>query len=64
MKAIILKGTALRQPPLPQSDPRAKTIAHPCFRAFLYYTHVEYGSARICGREFRRKFCDERVPSI
>jgi hypothetical protein len=25
-----LKGAALRQPPLPQSGPRAKTIAHPC----------------------------------
>jgi hypothetical protein len=30
MKAIILKGAALRQPPLPQSGPPAKTIAHPC----------------------------------
>jgi hypothetical protein len=30
MNAIILKGAALRQPPLPQSGPRAKTIAHPC----------------------------------
>jgi hypothetical protein len=30
MNAIILKGAALRQPPLPQSGPRAKTIA-------LYY---------------------------
>jgi hypothetical protein len=30
MNAIILKGAALRQPPLPQSDPRAKTISHPC----------------------------------
>jgi hypothetical protein len=29
MNAIILKGAALRQPPLPQSGPRAKTIAHP-----------------------------------
>jgi hypothetical protein len=29
MNAIILKGTALRQPPLPQSGPRAKTIADP-----------------------------------
>jgi hypothetical protein len=32
MNAIILKGAALRQPPLPQSGPRAKTIAHPCIR--------------------------------
>jgi hypothetical protein len=32
MNAIILKGAALRQPPLPQSGPRAKTIAHPWFR--------------------------------
>jgi hypothetical protein len=30
MNAIILKGAALRQPPLPQSGPQAKTIAHPC----------------------------------
>jgi hypothetical protein len=30
MNAIILKGAALRQPLLPQSGPRAKTIAHPC----------------------------------
>jgi hypothetical protein len=29
MNAIILKGAVHRQPPLPQSDPRAKTIAHP-----------------------------------
>jgi hypothetical protein len=29
MNAIILKGAALRQPPLPQSGPRAKTISHP-----------------------------------
>jgi hypothetical protein len=29
MNAIILKGAALRQPPLPQSGPQAKTIAHP-----------------------------------
>jgi hypothetical protein len=29
MNAIILKGAALRQLPLPQSGPRAKTIAHP-----------------------------------
>jgi hypothetical protein len=32
MNAIILKGAALRQPPLPQSGPRAKTIAHPWLR--------------------------------
>jgi hypothetical protein len=32
MNAIILKGAALRQPPLPQSGPRAKTIAHPWSR--------------------------------
>jgi hypothetical protein len=31
MNAIILKGAALRQPPLPQSGPLAKTIAHPLF---------------------------------
>jgi hypothetical protein len=30
MNAIILKGAALRQPPLPQRGPWAKTIAHPC----------------------------------
>jgi hypothetical protein len=30
MNAIILKGAALRQPPLPQSGPRAKTVAHLC----------------------------------
>jgi hypothetical protein len=36
MNAIILKGAALRQPPLPQSGPRAKTIAHPCPRVFSY----------------------------
>jgi hypothetical protein len=29
MNAIILKGAALRQTPLPQSGPRVKTIAHP-----------------------------------
>jgi hypothetical protein len=29
MNAIILKGAALRQPPRPQSGPRAKTIALP-----------------------------------
>jgi hypothetical protein len=29
MNAIVLKREALRQPPLPQSGPRAKTIAHP-----------------------------------
>jgi hypothetical protein len=29
MNAIILKGAALRQPPLPQSGPRTKTIGHP-----------------------------------
>jgi hypothetical protein len=34
MNAIILKGAALRQPPLPQSGPRAKTIAHPCASVF------------------------------
>jgi hypothetical protein len=32
MNAIILKGAALRQPPLSQSGPRAKTIAHPWYR--------------------------------
>jgi hypothetical protein len=31
MNAIILKGAAVRQPPLPQSGPPAKTIAHPCY---------------------------------
>jgi hypothetical protein len=31
MNAIILKGAALRQSPLPQSGPRAKTIAHPWY---------------------------------
>jgi hypothetical protein len=36
MNAIILKGAALRQPPLPQSGPRAKTIAHPCIRVKMY----------------------------
>jgi hypothetical protein len=36
MNAIILKGAALRQPPLPQSGPRAKTIAHPWLRAKLW----------------------------
>jgi hypothetical protein len=35
MNAIILKGAALRQPPLPQSGPRAKTIAHPWFKQKL-----------------------------
>jgi hypothetical protein len=30
MNSNLLKGAALRQPPLPQSDPQAKTIAHPC----------------------------------
>jgi hypothetical protein len=29
MNAIILKGAALRQLPLPQNGPRAKTIALP-----------------------------------
>jgi hypothetical protein len=33
MNAIILKGASLRQPPLPQSGPRAKTNAHPWSRA-------------------------------
>jgi hypothetical protein len=32
MNAIILKGAALLQPPLPHSGPRAKTIAHPWSR--------------------------------
>jgi hypothetical protein len=32
MNAIILKGAALHQPPLPQSGPQAKTIAHPWSR--------------------------------
>jgi hypothetical protein len=35
MNAIILKGAALCQPPLPQSGPRAKTIAHPCLTRLL-----------------------------
>jgi hypothetical protein len=35
MNTIILKGAALRQPQLPQSGPRAKTIAHPCFRPLV-----------------------------
>jgi hypothetical protein len=38
MNAIILKGATLRQPPLPQSGPRAKTIAHPCHRG-IYNKH-------------------------
>jgi hypothetical protein len=36
MNAIILKGAALHQPPLPQSGPRAKTIAHPWFRVIVF----------------------------
>jgi transposase len=32
-------------------------------RVYLYDTYVKYGSARKCRRKFRRKFCDERVPS-
>jgi hypothetical protein len=41
MNAIILKGAALRQPPLPQSGSRAKTIAHPCTRVNIYlYLHA------------------------
>jgi hypothetical protein len=36
MNAMILKGAALRQPPLPQSGPRAKTIAHPCPIGYIY----------------------------
>jgi hypothetical protein len=32
MNAIILKGAELRQPPIPQSGPRVKTIAHPWSR--------------------------------
>jgi hypothetical protein len=35
MNAIILKGAALCQPPLPQSGPRAKTIAHPWARPYM-----------------------------
>jgi hypothetical protein len=35
MNAVILKGAALRQPPLPQSGPRAKTIAHPWSRQWV-----------------------------
>jgi hypothetical protein len=31
-------------------------------RVFLYDTYVKYGSAGKCGRKFRRKFRDERVP--
>jgi hypothetical protein len=34
---MILKGAALRQPPLPQSGPRAKTIAHPWHRPFRHF---------------------------
>jgi hypothetical protein len=40
MNAIILKGAALRQPPLPQSGPRAKTIAHPCCMVYLLPVHL------------------------
>jgi hypothetical protein len=32
-------------------------------RVFLYDIYVECGSAKNCRRKFRRKFCDERVPS-
>jgi hypothetical protein len=32
-------------------------------RAFLYVTHVKYGSDRKCRRKFRRKFRGERTPS-
>jgi transposase len=32
-------------------------------RVYLYDTYVKYGSARKCRRKFRRKFCDETVPS-
>jgi hypothetical protein len=48
MNAIILKGAALRQPPLPQSGLRAKTFAHPCCRPccvvsyFVQYPAVGY----------------------
>jgi hypothetical protein len=40
MNAIILKGAALRQPHLPQSGPRAKTIAHPSPVAFKAHSPV------------------------
>jgi hypothetical protein len=32
-------------------------------RVFLHDTYMKYGSAGKCRRKFRRKFCDERVPS-
>jgi hypothetical protein len=32
-------------------------------RVILYDTYAKYGSARKCRKKFRRKFCDERVPS-
>jgi hypothetical protein len=45
MNAIILKGAALRQPPLPHSGPRVKTIAHPWSNATehsVLYSTVQY----------------------
>jgi hypothetical protein len=44
MNAIILKGSAFRQPPLPQSGPRAKTIAHPWSNVFLMAKIPEEGN--------------------
>jgi hypothetical protein len=43
MNAIILKGAALRQPPLPKSGLRAKTIAHPCARPFIEIDMLSLG---------------------
>jgi hypothetical protein len=42
MNAIILKGAALRQPPLSQSGPRAKTVTHPCPTCIHLLSHSYY----------------------
>jgi hypothetical protein len=62
MNAIILKGAALRQPLLPQSGPRAKTIAHPCLRinkcTFLSRTfHTELANDIISECPSRADMC-------
>jgi hypothetical protein len=47
MNAIILKGAALRQPPIPQSGPRAKTIAHPWPRGPISQLLVQANSCKV-----------------
>jgi hypothetical protein len=62
MNAIILKGAALRQAPLPQSGPRAKTIAHPCpsGQTGTQYFGIVLLQSGIC--EIFREPVAERIP--